>query len=442
LAAAWSALTAKVRTLDERRGDPRDRGVVAASWGAAKAVGLVATAPVVMPLVAATAAARTARAHVAAIAFDEGVSASVVADPERPRALFGRVAAASAGERWLITSDLHRGFPGRSDWPGRQGTTAIYESMLDHYGAEGWGLIENGDVEDFWLTGGSTYGALYDVARLAGAVAGPVGDGWRRVVYGEHLDAIVDHNPGVYERINRWFHLTGRYRRVIGNHDDVYADPAIVERLRSHHPGLDVVDAVALVDDDRLVGLVAHGHQTDPWNAPGSATLGQLMTWWHSALSDAPLVSSPGEPGRGPAELLRTGRAPNVLTRVTSPLGLTADLFTVDEVDLFDAFRRRWPGGGAATDQEPLLVLGHTHAPRAGSAAPDGSGIWAGYVNGGSGVEHETVTAVEWDGSTDPARPVVRLVAWSLAPHSHEAVRVELHAGPSGRLTPSDAVGT
>ena len=47
---------------------------------------------------------------------------------------------------------------GTVGWPGHQHARELYEAALDFYAADEWGLIENGDVEDFWLAGGSTYG--------------------------------------------------------------------------------------------------------------------------------------------------------------------------------------------------------------------------------------------------------------------------------------------
>jgi hypothetical protein len=77
--------------------------------------------------------------------------------------------------RIVITSDLHRCIPGRLDWPARQATKSLYHRVLSGYAEDEWHLIENGDVEDYWMVGGSTWGAVYDVARLAGGAGAPRG---------------------------------------------------------------------------------------------------------------------------------------------------------------------------------------------------------------------------------------------------------------------------
>ena len=49
----------------------------------------------------------------------------------------------------------------------------LYPTVLRGYADDGWHLIENGDVEDFWMVGGSTWGTVYDLARLTNGLAGP-----------------------------------------------------------------------------------------------------------------------------------------------------------------------------------------------------------------------------------------------------------------------------
>jgi hypothetical protein len=86
----------------------------------------------------------------------------------------------------------------------------------------------------------------------------------------------------------------------------------------------------------------------------------------------------------------------------------------MDEVLLFESFRRRWPDATDEDGGDPLLVLGHTHLPLAAPTVPGTGERWWRYRNAGSGVVPRTVTAVEWDGPASLAagRPVSRLVAW------------------------------
>ncbi len=97
-------------------------------------------------------------------------------------------------------------------------------------------------------------------------------------------------------------------------------------------------------------------------------------------------------------------------------LGANRDLYSLDEVLLFDAFRRHDDLAiGEDLDQGPWLVLGHTHLPLAHPVDPGSRATWARYANSGAGVFFECVTGLEWDGSIDPTHPQVRLVAWRYA---------------------------
>jgi hypothetical protein len=309
-----------------------------------------------------------------------------------------------------MSSDLHRFVRGANDWPGRQGTKQLYEAALDHYAGAGWSLVENGDVEDFWLVGGSTYGAAYDGARLAaGVLARMDGGRLRRHVAGEHLRRVVANNEGIYERIADRFHRHGRYHRLVGNHDDCYLDDEMLHHLRSVLPGLDVHDLLVLDRPGGAAGVVAHGHHTDTWNTPRRSGLGRLGTWTGSAVNDTTLVSSsPGLPTPGQTSALLDVERVGRLTEVDTRTG-TNGLYTLDEEGLFRSFRERYGSGG------PYLILGHTHLPLASPlGASSDVDRWDRYVNSGCGVLHEMVTGVEWDGGDDPDRPDVRVVAWHL----------------------------
>jgi hypothetical protein len=246
-----------------------------------------------------------------------------------------------------------------------------------------------------------------------------------RSVYVEHLRRIVDNNAGIYARIDDGFHREGRYHRLVGNHDDVYLDEAMVAALGEVHEGLEVVDFLVFDDDATqpavAVGIATHGHHVDGWNAPWMSGLGKLGTWMGAALLDAPLVDNPGMPAPSETDTLLGGRLPDVLTRVNRWLGANLDLYSVDEVLLFDAFRAH--GGhpvGAAIEDGPLLLLGHTHLPLSRPVEPATRASWERYFNSGSGIYFECITGLEWDGSTDPAAPEVRLVAWRYADRDDE----------------------
>jgi len=422
-----------------------------ASWGAAKLLVVAALSPLLGAIVAVRALRATVRAGELLDAFPDVVARVArgveVDHPDLPgRAL--QVARRPACGRYVITSDLHRSTAGALDVPRRQGTDHILDAAMARYAADGWTLVENGDIEDFWVTGGSAYGVVYDVARL---VANALPARWRRRVlpeiYGDHLDRIVADNEEAYRRIAESFGPE-RYVRIVGNHDDPLLDPRVVARLRRHLPVTTVYDALVLDGPAGAVGVVLHGHQTDAWNLPGRDLLGKFATWLASAVVDAPFVrTTPGLPGPEAAAALVGGRQPDRLMPVGRHLGVNGALYSLDEVRLWDAWRRRFGFSGAAGERRgPALVLGHTHVPLADPVAPgadpaDPSGAWWAYLNSGCGVLPEVVTAVEWDGTVDPERPELRLVVWRYGTDAHDAggggrpvVREEL-ARPHGSTT-------
>ena len=379
-------------------------------WGAARVATAVALAPVVAPVVAAAAVASTAAERQRIGAYPVAVERTLAGEPSGPLQKVHRI---PADARVVVTSDLHRCMAGARDWPRVQRTTAIYHSLLDHYGAGGWHLVEDGDVEDLWMVGGSAYGVLYDLARLASPVA-PLRTG----VYRSHLRRIIAHNQPTYDRLAAHFHQHGRYHRVIGNHDDALADPAVAGVLTEVFDGLEVLDGVVLTDSaGDGIGLITHGHHTDPWNAPHRATLGRLGTALGSVVSDLPVPLAPG--GLAGADSTATflgGTQRNRLTALGNPLGANLEEYTLDEVVLRDAMVAHF---GA---NQPWLILGHSHLPLVAPLGPtdDPAPPWERYVNTGSGVASGMVTAVEWDPTA--GRP--QLVAWHH--HGGEVVRTEM----------------
>jgi hypothetical protein len=322
-----------------------------------------------------------------------------------------RVRRVPADRRYVITSDLHRCIPGRLDWPARQRTKDLYRRTLEHYAGDGWTLVENGDVEDYWMVGGSTWGAVYDVARLAGGAAGPFADEPRRDLLGEHLDRIVDNNAALYHLLRDGFAADGRYLRTMGNHDDVYDDPVLVERLARHVPGTEMWDAVVLGRPDRdqrdgvagVEAVVMHGHLTDAWNGPGLAGLGRAVTWWATGLDDLPLPGTRHElPEEATPQRLLDGRGRNRLISVDPRFGGSRRGDSLDEERLFARLADTAPEGGW-----PWLLFGHTHFPML--APVDAAGTPTRYANSGSGVLLGGITALEWD--PDRADPL-RLVLW------------------------------
>lgn len=419
-------------------GEPERPGFAATAWAVAKAAGVMATSPVSLPGLA-VAARRTAQDSIVRVErFDEHVLALAEGRPTPLPA--PKVTRLDGRQRWLITSDLHRGVPGRLDWPRRQGTKELYARMLEHYAADGWGLVENGDVEDFWMVGGSTWGAVYDIARLAGGLVSAVDDTVRIEVLADQLDRMVDNNARTYRTISEGFLQAGRYHRTLGNHDEALAAPELRRKLGEHLPGVEPVDTVLLVDPGLgrapeevrdladVMAFVTHGHLTDSWNGPGYSPLGRAITWLGLGLEDLPTLGGSGAAGTtvggaegmhdttGPPDTtglpdeqavgpLLAGRGRNRLITVDPRFGGNRRFDSLDEERLFAAL------DGAAPDGEwPWMLFGHTHYPMLQPV--DAQGRVTRYANSGTGVLDHAVSALEWD--PDGGDQPVRLVLWHL----------------------------
>lgn len=423
---------------------------VAAAWGLVRLASTLAVSPALGPLVALIATRNTKRAHELAQRYPAILEA--IATGRSPTYDNALVVHAPARARWFISSDLHRCAAGSADWPRLQRTGQLYEVALDHYASKSWGLIENGDIEDFWLAGGSVYGAAYDVTNLLAHLLGDAAcDDVVAEVAIAHLARIVANNQPIYDRIESDFNRHGRYRRTIGNHDDVLAMPGLRDAIGRLHDGVEVADFVVLDGDDELeaaCGIVTHGHHTDAWNAPRSSGIGRLGTWLGSALADAPGTKSPDLPDRAWTDRLLAGRQPDVLTTVSRVLGVNRALDSLDEEELLDVARRHAANGGLpfGFDGGPYLVCGHTHIPLVRPLDLSGDAAWSRYANSGAGVFHECVTGLEWDGTRDPRNPEVSLVVWRYADreprHVGDAIAVAADGRPVVReVLTRDATG-
>jgi len=428
--------------IDRRRmanGITRRPGMCARVWAGLKVIVCAPFAPVGAAVIAWRAAVNHLRikAVMATLAeFLRGLDGST------STTRLGRVASLDAATPIVITSDLHRCVRGRLDLAGAQDDKALYAAMLDWYAERETTLIENGDVEDFWMVGGSTWGVAYDVLRLTGAaLVGPLGDGLRQATYREHLRRIVANNTSIYRRVSRDFARQGRYLRTIGNHDDVYGDDRLVDALRDHVGDLPMTTWIVLRGEESVEAVVTHGHIADGWNAPGHATLGKLSSWLADMVRDAPIPLTPDDlaPPSRTRELL-SGRRRNGLKRVNQRFGASSSYDSLDEELLFDAL------GGAAT-VGPWILMGHTHFPVLQPASDTGARWWR-YANSGHGLGAGLITAIEWPGD-DPAPRSPRLVAWVWADHpdwmdlvgsevtthhqGRPVARIELSPSPDGR---------
>ncbi len=385
--------------------------LVPGAWALTRTAASAVSAPVTVPALTAAAMHTARRAALRIDRFGEHLHA--VAE-DRPSPLPApRTLRLPGRDRYVITSDLHRCGPGALDWPAHQRTDAVYPRLLEHYAEQGWHLIENGDVEDLWMTGGSASGAVYDVSLLATGVTSLIDRRPSRSVLRAQLDRIVENNAEIYGLLRDGFCADGRYHRTVGNHDDALTDDELVEHLATSLPGLRAADTILLdrpgaTAAEGIAGVravIAHGHLTDSWNGPGFAALGRVITWLATAFGDLPWTPSlsDGAEEHAAARLL-AGRGRNRLISVDARYGGNRRFDSLDEERLFERLGREEPDGGW-----PWLLFGHTHFPMLEPL--DASGRAVRYANSGCGVMPRTVTALEWD-PADEERPV-RVVAWT-----------------------------
>jgi len=422
LAGRWADEADHIRAVPvDPLPDVPSPGAAASAWALAKATATVVGAPFSIPVTALAGrrAQRSALARIRCFADHlEALAGGDVTPLPAPRR-----ARLSSNRRVVITSDLHRCIPGRLDWPARQGTKGLYHRVLSEYAEQGWDLLENGDVEDFWMVGGSTWGAVYDVARIGSGVGGLLAEDARRELIRQHLDRIVDNNASTYRLLREGFGADGRYHRTMGNHDDVYVDEVLVQHLGEHLPGVEVVDTVLLTRPEALDrpdggdgsgidgvdAFVAHGHLTDAWNGPGWAFLGRAITWLATAFDDLPglgaaVTGLPDETGLG--RLLR-GQARNRLITLDPRFGGNRRFDSLDEERLFADLAERSPRSGA---EWPWLLFGHTHLPMLEPLSAAGRPTR--YANSGTALLEGAISLLEWD----PDVRAPRLVVWTDEP--------------------------
>lgn len=135
-------------------------------------------------------------------------------------------------DKWILLSDLHKGAKNGADDFRR--CEATYVTALEHYFEAGFSLCVMGDAEELWE---------------------------------EFPRTVIQHNHASFAAERR-FHLEGRYRRLWGNHDEIWEDPGTVRRLLQPLYGnkqLDVPESILfdVRDGNEKLGkvLLVHGHQ-------------------------------------------------------------------------------------------------------------------------------------------------------------------------------------
>lgn len=343
----------------------------------------------------------------------------IVAGTPQMQAAYRTTRLPGAG-KYFITSDHHRYPAGNLDTFAEMGSSKLYQDMLKHYAATQWTLIENGDMEDFWLRGGSARGVVFDIAStLPSPVADAIYEDGASHAAVRNLLARTILNPvntQVYADVRTLFHDHGRYQRIAGNHDGAYQFEDVVETLRTVYPDL-VMNDVVVLEGGGTTAVITHGHKTDAWSSDSCSFIGEAFVSISSAIRDvstgwwAPGVKAPQDTfdlwdGKRHNEMM----GPPAFNE-TLGASLDSDFSTMNEVALFDAVRRVYP----EASHRPYVLLAHTHGPLVEPQRPGDAERWSRYYNDGSGLYWHMITGLEWEwNGTDP-EPHVRLVAWRYA---------------------------
>ncbi|MEQ1506717.1 MAG: hypothetical protein ABMB14_31105 [Myxococcota bacterium] len=332
-----------------------------------------------------------------------------------------RVRTIDRGGRYVVVSDHHLlyasaphdYFGGASRSLRTFRNERIYAAMIDRYAADGWTLVENGDVEDLVVPE-----PAYD--RLDCLAVGAVGrvvfrfdDTLRIVTRKRQLLRIVHTYAGYYQRLLAAFG-PDRIVKLVGNHDAELLDPSFAEHVPLVTGGVPIHEfAVIPAGPDGPAIVICHGHQLDPWTCRATArAIGESITesfaW---AGQGADRIWDTTEWGPPLAAENAIVRAPTI----GSWRGIVPKVRHMSERYMARRLARTFPGA-----DRPWLVLGHTHEPRFRPAER--------YVNAAAAGRYQDLV---WACEIDRGAP--KLVAYWCDEHD-QLVRGEL--APDGdRLT-------
>lgn len=354
------------------------------------------------------------------------------------------------GDRIVVFSDQHimPDFNRQSAvW---RANRAGYAAVLEHYGNDGWTVVENGDVEDLVILEPEVTAAMYAEALRPRGMRVRVGNRHTRgMVKGfreapvelierliaarrprrqQQFDAIYD-TPGnrpYYTALER-LAASGQLVRVAGNHDYDLQELDVPDHLVPYD--------VAIVPREELPFVILHGHQFDQATAPGVAVLyGEVISECLGVWFEGPDRTW----GRGAVNRILEGGFPNRLSTHGDashggvPGALIAALLT----------------GRAKGDEEWALawerLFGHPIAWEYGSRDWQ-QGIRYGVVRPGDLIDRAMLGEQFFKfRHLDEAEIVMAMERWRLdiglvLGHSHEVRSVR--AGPVGRYHNSGAAG-
>lgn len=135
-------------------------------------------------------------------------------------------------DKWILLADLHKGAKNRAD--DFRLCEENYVTALNYYFEQGYSLCVMGDVEELW----------------------------------EEFPQAVIRNNGASFAAEKGFHEAGRFIRIWGNHDEIWGDPGLVQKiLQPMYGGKSLTVSESILLDVRegndMAGkiLLVHGHQ-------------------------------------------------------------------------------------------------------------------------------------------------------------------------------------
>src|SRR3989338_7695213 len=215
-----------------------------------------------------------------------------------------RVIAIPDDTKLVIFSDIHKG-NGDPHVDNFMTCKPIYLGALDHYLAQGYHLVQLGDVEDTWIA---------------------------------TIEEITQAHQDTYQSERR-FHDAHRLIKIVGNHDDIWYDPQQVQtHLWPLLGEISVDESVVLHFESGKIILLMHGHQGSYDPTRSRISKGCLSTCWTPCVSrlnqDQLSYQMPSQNHAIRNELDRIAREWIAENRVTTILGHTHHPVVHDDIRL------------------------------------------------------------------------------------------------------------
>lgn len=319
------------------------------------------------------------------------------------------VARLPLNKKYVVFSDVHMFVGGDFDFFNKNGNSLIYEAALRFYSNQNYHLIENGDIEDFWMRGGSSTGLVTVITDYLPYpyYSGTFEENAYRSANQIHALNVFINNARIYGVIKNSFYNQARYTRLIGNHDDIWADPEMGFVIQNIYPGIQMNDycTIDFQDSGEAALIIGHGHQSDIFNTAMCNFAGKTLTNLASQIQELSLGHKNlfYKPKEDWEDEWNTNGFENELTEISifnhvsfSEYNIYKDLKKIYEDKPF---------------HQPYLILGHTHQPKDSAGIPNfmyqDEWDWDKYSNSGSvGMWEEIVFGLEIE------YPDIRVIAW------------------------------